>query len=188
MIQDNKCPFCGANLQENALFCPYCMQTLQEKDSVVTERKKRKSWLFIILGTSVSLLAFAAVLFWPKEEHTHTWEAVTETVHHEAVGYMDMVIVGYEKVTHHYCCYEPDKYLAIFSMEGMREHMIRNHSDEPDFEQVMSNLESLTKKEEADMPIYDYVPYDVPAYDETVITGYKCNGCGKTKEADDPPK
>lgn len=101
---------------------------------------------------------------------------------------MDMIIVGYEKVVHHYCHYEPDKYLAIFSMDGMREHMIINHKDEPNYEYVMTNLESLTKTEEADMPIYDYAPYDVPAYDETVVTGYRCSGCDKTKEADDPPK
>ena len=192
MNRINKCPHCGADLQENALFCPFCMQVLKDKKNMSDKPKNRTHWIIVASTAVVLIAAVITWVLWPKppveKTHVHTWEPVTETIHHEAVGYLDLIVVGYEDVVHHYCYYEPDKYLAIFSMDGMREHMIRNHKHEPDYEQVMNNLEAYTKTEEAEMPIYDYSPRDVPAYDETIVTGYKCSGCGKTREADDPPK
>lgn len=187
-----KCPYCGGELQENALFCPFCMHVLKDKEAISDKPKKRKLWLIAVLPAVLLIVLLITWILWPGSpdeiKHVHSWEPVTEMVHHEAVGYMDMIIVGYEDVVHHYCYYEPDKYLAIFSMDGMRDHMIRNHQHEPDYEQIIGNLEAYTKTEEAEMPIYDYSPRDVPAYDEEVITGYKCSGCGETKGTDDPPK
>ena len=72
-------------------------------------------------------------------------------------------------------------------MDGIRNHMMDNHRNEPDFEWVMENLESLTVKEPGQMPIYDFVPtYEVEGYYETVITGYRCTECGEINSDIEP--
>ena len=36
-----KCPFCGADIEESARFCLYCMQSLTEKEQIPPHPKKK---------------------------------------------------------------------------------------------------------------------------------------------------
>lgn len=40
-----KCPYCKAELQEQARFCLYCMKSLDEKQTVLPPRKRKPFWL-----------------------------------------------------------------------------------------------------------------------------------------------
>ena len=55
-----KCPFCGAEIEENARFCLYCMTSLEEKQCIknVTGNKKRWPWIL----AAVFVLAFACMI------------------------------------------------------------------------------------------------------------------------------
>ncbi len=55
-----KCPYCGAELQENARFCLYCMKSLQDKQTIETPRVKKWRWLIPIAaaGTAIAILLF----------------------------------------------------------------------------------------------------------------------------------
>lgn len=48
-----KCPFCGADIEENAQFCLYCLNSLIEKEQILIHKKKKPQGL-VLLG------AFAA--------------------------------------------------------------------------------------------------------------------------------
>lgn len=60
-----KCPKCGAQLQENARFCFYCMESFAEKETVVIGKKsKRNKW--VLWGSLLAMLMclVAAVVFY----------------------------------------------------------------------------------------------------------------------------
>lgn len=81
-----KCPFCGANIEESARFCLYCMQSLTEKEQILPHQKKKPQWLIIIAAIVVPILIFTGVLVGrkialknaappdtpPVTEHIHT--------------------------------------------------------------------------------------------------------------------
>ncbi len=46
-----KCPYCHADLQENAAFCLYCMTALKEKPDTAQKNRRRK-WLLILLAVA----------------------------------------------------------------------------------------------------------------------------------------
>lgn len=54
-----KCPFCMADIEENARFCLYCMKPLQEKKEILPPKKGKRWWLFLVLG---GILLTAAVI------------------------------------------------------------------------------------------------------------------------------
>lgn len=60
-----KCPFCKADLADNARFCLYCMKPLNEKEVLLPTKKKRPWWLLILAGLLLVLLAL--VIFFPRE-------------------------------------------------------------------------------------------------------------------------
>ena len=56
-----ECPFCKAQIEENARFCLYCMKPLKTKEQIVAPREKRSWWiwplvLLVVIGVSVLLL------------------------------------------------------------------------------------------------------------------------------------
>ena len=58
-----KCPFCGANLVENARFCLYCMTSLEEKRAIETKQNKNKRWLVILATVLVFVLVMDSIWF-----------------------------------------------------------------------------------------------------------------------------
>ena len=61
----NRCPHCGASLQQQAQFCLHCMHSLQDKPDV-TPRRKKKTWaIFLTLGLCLAVVL--AVLLWPEK-------------------------------------------------------------------------------------------------------------------------
>ena len=56
-----KCPFCGADIEESARFCLYCMQSLIEKEQISPHQKKKPQGLMIIAAIIITLLALAVV-------------------------------------------------------------------------------------------------------------------------------
>ncbi len=62
-VEHKKCPHCGAEIEENARFCLYCMTSLDEKERVVTRLYLRKRWL-ILSAAFFALLLIGGVLLW----------------------------------------------------------------------------------------------------------------------------
>ena len=56
-----KCPFCGADIEDSARFCLYCMQPLTQKEHIPLHKKKKPQWL-LITAALVALLLIPAVL------------------------------------------------------------------------------------------------------------------------------
>lgn len=64
--RENKCPYCGADLQEGAQFCLYCMKNLTEKKDVTPMRRSRGAALTVILVCIVLAVAVACAVIIPK--------------------------------------------------------------------------------------------------------------------------
>ncbi|MBR5272827.1 MAG: hypothetical protein IKU25_05465 [Clostridia bacterium] len=62
----SKCPFCGADIEESARFCLYCMQSLTEKEQVLLHPKKKPRWLLIVAALFAVALILAFVLLGSK--------------------------------------------------------------------------------------------------------------------------
>lgn len=58
-----KCPFCKAEIEENARFCLYCMTSLEEKQEIETPKEKNKRWLYLIAAVFVFLLIGICIFF-----------------------------------------------------------------------------------------------------------------------------
>lgn len=111
--------------------------------------------------------------------HTHNWIEKTHTVHHEATGHYEDVVVQdawdepvYDMVLHWYCS---TCNADITSDPG-------GHLDETMHGGYWSNYESV----QVDSIHHDAVTEsrwveDSAAWDETVSDGYTCSGCGATK-------
>lgn len=135
-----------------------------------------------------------------KPTHTHSWEAVTKTVHHEAetktvhhdaVTKTETVTVVdkeawdepiYEK---HYVC-KKCGYDSGKDVEAMGDHIIYDCNGSYTYTNVQIGIkhhDAITHQEERTVvvkPAWDETVIVKPAWDETVITGYKCS-CGATK-------
>ena len=115
----------------------------------------------------------------PQTEHTHNWVEQTHTVHHDATGHYEEVVVQeawdepvYEMELHWYCstCGKD-----ITSNPG-------GHIDETMHGGYWSNYEPVqTGTNHHDEETESQWVEDSPAWDETVSDGYVCSGCGATK-------
>lgn len=56
-----KCPFCKAELEDNARFCLYCMAQLDEK-SIIALKNRNKKLRFVLIGAILCLLITAVLL------------------------------------------------------------------------------------------------------------------------------
>ena len=56
-----KCPFCKAELEDNARFCLYCMAQLEEK-SIIALKNRNKKLRFVLIGAILCLLITAVLL------------------------------------------------------------------------------------------------------------------------------
>ena len=57
------CPYCKAEIEDNARFCLYCMQPLNAKSEIAAPRKKSLWWLVVV--AAVLLILLASVLLFP---------------------------------------------------------------------------------------------------------------------------
>ena len=62
-----KCPFCKADIEDNARFCLYCMKSLGDK-TVLSPPKKNRSRLPLIMIGSVLLVVLVIMLLLPDEK------------------------------------------------------------------------------------------------------------------------
>ncbi len=72
-VENKKCPHCGAEIEENARFCLYCMTSLDEKEALTSRFYAYKRWLipaavflgFLVVGAVLCLLLWKPE---PKEQ------------------------------------------------------------------------------------------------------------------------
>lgn len=63
-----KCPFCNAQIDENARFCLYCMTPLEKKQLIATPKESNKWWLYT-LPVLVALLIACSVFIFVKNDN-----------------------------------------------------------------------------------------------------------------------
>lgn len=71
-----KCPFCQADIEDNARFCVFCMSSLQEKQKIEAKVKPKSKWpifaaiggvaLVVIVSLLVALILIISLLFLGK--------------------------------------------------------------------------------------------------------------------------
>ena len=134
-------------------------------------------------------------------EHTHTWTPVTTTIHHDATGHYEDVVVGTRTVVDKEAWYEPIyewKYMG--KTRCIKCGQVFNTADECfDHQDVLADngdythgsYEFIAEKVQTDTIHHEAETHeetitekrwveDTAAYDETVITGYVCS-CGAKK-------
>ena len=125
--------------------------------------------------------------------HTHTWEPVYGTVHHEGTpeqGHTERQQTGTKTVVDREAFDRPIYEWhtvcscgAILSNNDEAEaHAEMGHSYGGARVQVgVEHIEAETHEEPVYEDVYVVDKPAEPGYDETVITGYRCSGCGATK-------
>lgn len=65
-----KCPFCGADIEDSARFCLYCMQSLTKKEQILLRKKKKPQWLLIIAAivAAIVLLSISLAIILPGKQ------------------------------------------------------------------------------------------------------------------------
>ncbi len=58
-----KCPFCHADIEDNARFCVFCMSSLQEKEKIQNQQRNNKRWPYILAAFLLLVLIFAVMIF-----------------------------------------------------------------------------------------------------------------------------
>lgn len=58
-----KCPFCHADIEDNARFCVFCMSSLQEKEKIENQPKNNQRWLYILSTFLLLVLIFIITIF-----------------------------------------------------------------------------------------------------------------------------
>lgn len=132
-------------------------------------------------------------------EHTHTWSPVTTTVHHDATGHYEDVIVGTRTVVDKEAWDEPVYEWTAYAVKCLgcgslfnsgkewTEHSKKSfQTDSPcgSYTVLYRNEQVNTINHEAETHEENITEKrwveDAAAYDETVTTGYTCS-CGATK-------
>lgn len=62
-----KCPFCNAQIEENARFCLFCMTPLEEKQLIATPKENNKWWLYTLPVWVALLIACSVFIFVEKD-------------------------------------------------------------------------------------------------------------------------
>ena len=117
-----------------------------------------------------------------KPQHTHTWVAQTKSVYHEATGHYE------NKWVQDSAAWDEDVYAtkvicgcgAVFDNDNQWEH----HSLNTDciYGYSVLPVKTGTIHHEATGHNEQKWVQDSAEWTETVTTGYKCSGCGATKE------
>lgn len=111
-------------------------------------------------------------------ECEHNWVAITKTVHHDEAGHYETV-ENQRKVTKYKCpvCYE-----KFTSLDEYYSHFDSTHKPSYDGDPIKALRNQYTT--ESGYEYYETKEWivDKKAYDETVVTGYKCSICQEEKE------
>lgn len=107
----------------------------------------------------------------------HTWAAVTGTVHHDEVGHYETV--EHQRTVTKYKC--PVCYEKFASLDLYYAHFDSVHTPGYDGDPIRALRNQYTTANEIETYTTNEWVVDSVAYDETVVTGYKCSVCGKTK-------
>lgn len=126
--------------------------------------------------------------------HVHTWQEQTTVIHHDAVTHIEKVLVKDawdEVVTTGYKCTGCGTEFA--SEEECKQHIAdaaassgSGSSSSSGSSCANAKCEPVTETIHHEAVYEDKVIVDKEAWDETVITGYVCTGCGATKGPNDP--
>ena len=54
------CPFCKANIEDNARFCLYCMKSLNEKEVIHPKKRRKPWWIWAVAGVFLAVILIAA--------------------------------------------------------------------------------------------------------------------------------
>ncbi len=103
----------------------------------------------------------------------HSWQNITQTIHHDEVGHYEQVVTGYNTVTKYKCavCYQKFDSLSSYYTH-FDEHIATSDNLVSIFRE---RYETPTEKQ----PIYGKKwVVDKPAYDEQRVIGRKCSVCG----------
>lgn len=111
-------------------------------------------------------------------ECEHNWVAITKIVHHDELGHYETV-EEQRKVTKYKCpvCYE-----KFTSLDEYYSHFDSTHKQSYDGDPIKAFRNQYTT--ESGYEYYETKEWivDQKAYDETVVTGYKCSICQEEKE------
>lgn len=72
-----KCPFCKADIEDNARFCLYCMKPLNEKEVIPPPQRKPQWWPFAVAAVLLVAL-LVVILLIPKENADWPLESTGE--------------------------------------------------------------------------------------------------------------
>ncbi|MBD7915855.1 hypothetical protein H9660_11935 [Clostridium sp. Sa3CUN1] len=123
-----------------------------------------------------------------KHEHTHNWVAITTTVHHDEEGHWENVLVS-EAWTEEVPVYEEREVMICndcgeeLSASNAYDH-IENHllnGGKGSWREEWRQVQVGTNKINHEAVYEKKWVVDKAAWDETVVTGYKCSICGETK-------
>ena len=57
-----KCPFCKAQIEDNARFCLYCMKPLTEKEAIASLKEKKRQWPLLVAGVVLLTICLCLLL------------------------------------------------------------------------------------------------------------------------------
>lgn len=106
----------------------------------------------------------------------HSWDAVTEVVHHDEVGHYESVAIQRKKTVYlcFFCGYNQDGY---DSLDALRVHIVV-HSNSHNYDAIVARPDMLADTKEVTVTEYEQQwVVDEKAYDETIIVGYVCSLC-----------
>ena len=108
----------------------------------------------------------------------HSWVAQTKTVHHDETGHYETVVDAKEVTKYRcpLCGYGSDNEYS--SLDAYYKHFDAKHGDDSLSSTFRDSYEEVERWEEYETEEWIV---DSEAYDEKVITGYKCSVCGAKK-------
>lgn len=57
-----KCPFCKAQIEDNARFCLYCMKSLTGKEIIASPKEKKRKWPLLVAGVVLLTICLCLLL------------------------------------------------------------------------------------------------------------------------------
>lgn len=120
--------------------------------------------------------------------HTHTWKDETKVVHHDEEGYWDTVVVKeawVEEVPKYEqkvlsICNSCGKDITGFAGEHVQEHMLAGNDKGGHHTEVRQVQVGVDKINHPAVTEKRWI-VSKPAWDETVVVGSVCSGCGAKK-------